>query len=458
MAKKKKSANAAAGDNNPLDISNLPAATADARLALNDTDPGPPEPLSYKKLRKRLKAAKDHLPPLYRTAVYEPFYSHLKDIGESGFKAILAKDPSRTRTAGLLLDIAQAILQNGEGYASLATDAFQEVVSDLYDGFLSAEDRTGVKPPDESVIPPLVKWGSPDFGPYTWPTSATNVFGVTPTIVSLPPANARRGLLAWSALGHETAGHDLLSADHGLKPEIRKATKAALLKNNFDKSMAMYWANRIDETASDVLGVLNMGPAAAIGLIGYFRGFSAAGKLRSIGPASDSHPADIVRGYLTAETVRLLSFKGAKAWADLIAQETDNDASAIKLAGETVKMADAKRSAQIVAETIATSELTSLEDHALIEIQDWRDEDEAVVQSVRLLLRTSQPSLQFGGETYAAHVIAAGVMESIAAGAELPVIFGRTMRILKAMHDGNPSWGPLYVGHPGDLEMHRVWV
>src|SRR5205814_526688 len=81
--------------------------------------------------------------------------------------------PQRERAAGLMLDIAQAILQNGEDYQSAATDAFQEVVSDLYDGFLSAEDRRGINPPDNAVIPPLVKWANPDLGPYTWPIDAT---------------------------------------------------------------------------------------------------------------------------------------------------------------------------------------------------------------------------------------------------------------------------------------------
>ena len=54
----------------------------------------------------------------------------------------------------------------------IATAALQEVVSDLYAGFLSAEDRRGVKPPDHGVLPPLVLWGSAEAGPYTWPVTA----------------------------------------------------------------------------------------------------------------------------------------------------------------------------------------------------------------------------------------------------------------------------------------------
>ena len=58
----------------------------------------------------------------------------------------------------------------------------------------------------DDVVPPLVKWGNPDFGPYTWPLGAARNFGVGATIVSLPPSNAHAGLMAWAALAHETAG------------------------------------------------------------------------------------------------------------------------------------------------------------------------------------------------------------------------------------------------------------
>ena len=83
-----------------------------------------------------------------------PVAKGLSELGPIGFQSILAQDPQRLSVAGLMLDIAQALLQHGVGYEALATDAFQEVVSDLYDGFLSAEDRGSVEPPDYGVIAP----------------------------------------------------------------------------------------------------------------------------------------------------------------------------------------------------------------------------------------------------------------------------------------------------------------
>jgi len=439
-----------------IDLSRLPACVEDSRRAWLDHDSGPPEPTDYADLTRRLAAARDKLPPLYRTTAADPFIAAIDDLGAAKFAQMLATDPKRERTAGMMLDIAQAILQNGEGYEAKATDAFQEVISDLYDGFLSAEDRRGVKEPDYEKIAPLVKWGNPGFGPYTWPVDATKSFGLGVGIVNLPPANARRGLCAYAALGHETGGHDILHADDGLLRELGQRVRAALVAAKLGADLAAYWSSRIDESASDVLGVLNLGPSAAVGLIAYFRGIRAAfgdgPALASEGAAADPHPADIVRGWLAAETVRLLEFGDATAWAEAITKETDKDAGTIRLAGQRVTLARAKRSAAIVARTIATDRLAALDDHALAEIQNWRDSDELLVSKLApsLTKRSSLPP-DYAGGTYAAHVVAAAVTAALGKAAVIPAIFDRMLDVLKVMHDANPSWGPLYVAHPGDI-------
>jgi hypothetical protein len=438
------------------DLSGLPACVEDARRAWLDHDAGPADPTDYADLLARLAAARDKLPPLYRTTAADPYIATLKGLGAAKFGELLAADPRRERTAALLLDIEQAILQNGEGYEAKATDAFQEVISDLYDGFLSAEDRRGVKEPDHEKIAPLVKWGNPESGPYTWPVDATRSFGLDVAIVNLPPANARRGLCAFAALGHETGGHDILHADEGLLRELGHRVRAALVAAKLGANLADYWASRIDETASDVLGVLNLGPAASVGLLAYFRGlraaFGGAPALANDGAAADPHPADIVRGWLGAETVRLLEFDGAADWADAIARETDRDAGSIRLAGRRVAQAQAKKSAAIVARTIATDRLSALDNHALAEIQNWRNADALLVAQLEpsLVARDSLPSGYAGG-TYAAHVVAAAVTAALEKGAAIQAIFDRMLGVLKVMHDANPSWGPLYVAHPGDL-------
>jgi hypothetical protein len=207
-------------DSGAPDITHLEICVEDARQAAFDSDLGPNDPTDFDQLRGRLQTASNKSPPLYRQEFVEPFIATIDQLGTADFTQILLQDPSREKAGGLMLDISQAILQRSDKFQLSALNAFEQLVSDLYDGFLSAEDRRGINPPDNRTTPPLAKWGRPDFGPYTWPVDATETFGAHAAVVNLPPANARKDLLAWSALSHETAGHDVLRADNGLQDEL----------------------------------------------------------------------------------------------------------------------------------------------------------------------------------------------------------------------------------------------
>lgn len=439
----------------PLKLAGMKAVIDDACLAAVSNSTGPVDPLNHAAFVKRLKAVQGKFPPVYEQYYVEPYIKTITNLGQAKFNQVLKRDPKRESDAGLMLDLGQAILQHGEGYAKASTRAFQEFISDLYDGFLSAEDRRGVKQPDLGVIPPLAKWGNPDAGPYTWPVDASQAFGVEAAVVNMPPANADHGLVAWAALGHETAGHDILHADTGLQAEL-----AEMLRTNLaplGQGLADYWADRIDETSSDVMGILNLGPAAGIGLIAYFRGLGKAygqpAQLGSTGYDDDPHPADIVRGYLAAEVVALLSFAGHTAWSKLIAAETDKDRDTIVLAGKTITATVARKSARIVAKTLVKGKAKALESHALGDIQGWADSDEAILQAMRAPLRDGKPlpPTPGGKKLYAAHLVSAAVMEALATGQNLGTLQANLIKALNDLHDGNPSWGPLFIAHPGQM-------
>src|SRR5919205_1169935 len=103
-------------DNKP-DISNLKNCTEDVRKAIVENEQGPPDPTNYSQLRGRLEASRTRLPPLYRDAFFQPYVNTLsEELGESGFNEMLFRDPERRDGAGLMLDIALTILQNGEAY------------------------------------------------------------------------------------------------------------------------------------------------------------------------------------------------------------------------------------------------------------------------------------------------------------------------------------------------------
>ncbi len=445
------------------DFTNLDNCIEETINAVLDTETGPDDPEEFSGLIARVEACRKNLPPLYRRKVIKPFLTSMEQLGNEGFNKVLMNDPGKEGEAGLMMDIAQAILQHGERYERKPTASYQEVVSDIYDGFMSADDRRGIKLPDHDVVSPLVKWGRPDYGPYTWPVDVTSYFGAGAAVVNLPPAHAYRGLFAYAALGHETAGHDVLHADDGLRDELAAAVEAALTEKNLGANMAEYWASRIDESASDVLGILNMGPVVGISIIGYFRAMNAAygfgRRLRNDGPEYDDHPADIVRGYLAASTVKLLKVRTAKKWSAAIEAETDRDVSTIRLAGEKVTEKDAKFSADVVAATIAKTKLRSLANHAFQEIQDWRDsDDEVVCELCPILASMGKLPTRYARGTYAAHVVVGAITLALKKDANIPVIFDRMQGILKIMHDANPSWGPLYIEHPGDLAPIRAYT
>jgi hypothetical protein len=447
----------------PLTLKGLAACVDETRATALSRQMAPPEPVSWGSLRTRLQAAVPRLAPEYRKAVGEPLLRTVEQLGASGYARLLARDPAREGEAALLLDVAQAVLQHGEGHAARATGAFQEVVSDLYEGFVAAEGRKGVKPPDAGTLPPLVRWGGPDEGPYTWPATATAALGVHAGVVSLPAANAGAGLLAWPALAHETAGHDILEADRGLSSELGRAVEARLAAERLDPALARYWSSRIDEVAADVMGVLNMGPAAAVGLVGYFRALNGAWRgtaaLRNVGSADDPHPADIARAYLAAETVRLLSFKGAATWADRLVAETERDLGKVRLGGLQVTAGVARSSAAAVARAIVQTRVGALEGRALGDVQGWTDKDEAIVASLRQGLAAARPAGARTGEgpspgryadgTFAAHAVAAGIYEAVAGGAPPGEVAGEMVAMLDAMHRANPGWHPPAAGGQG---------
>lgn len=439
-------------------LSHMAHCIADASLAIRDRDPGPTDPREFGDVMVRLANARSSLAPIYQQSVFEPFVATLSALGETEFNRLIAADVNNDRAGRLMMDIAQALLQPAEGVQREALRAFQELVSDLYDGFLSAEDRRAAKPPDRSVIAPMVKFGEPRSGPYTWPIEATNSFrvrgttGPTSAIVSLPPSSGRGGLMAWSSIGHETAGHDILGADRGLKAELADSVASALTSAGM-KSQASYWSERIDETASDVMGILNMGPAAGIGLIAFFRGFD--GLLRSDGPTEDPHPSDVMRGFLAAATVRLLDFDDHNRWADLIRGETLKDVRRMTIAGRSISPMQAEKSATIVAATIISTRLRSLERTPLGRIQNWRNADDTVTARLRQLLTSSAPLPDnFGSDAYAAHAVAAAVLAALAGDAEIPDLQMRMIRMLNVMHDRNASFGPLFVSQPGNISAH----
>lgn len=410
----------------------------------------------YQNLISDLNAASATMPYVYQEAAVKPLIAFLQRLGEQRFLQIFngaATDQQAEVLREMLPDAALSILFHGS--FDQAVDSFQEIVSDLYDSFVSDEARVGkqtgrpINSPTYGVVPPLVKFGNADNGPYTWPCdSTTQTMGMKCAVVSLPPAQLRGGILAWSSLGHETGGHDVLHADAGLLDELAQKVYTAVLSTFRSQALASYWSSCIDETASDVCGYLNMGPNAGIGLIGYFRALGN-GKLRTIGSKDDPHPIDLLRGYLAASVIKRLSFKDAVVWSQAIANETSKDNSTLYLVDQNglyyrfpVSLSTAIASADLVASVIMQSKLNALQGFSLQNIQNWTENDQNIVDTLAFQLKNSGqlPVNLHGPGFYAAHVVSASIQASLQGSANIPAIFNGMLSFLSTMHRENPTW------------------
>jgi hypothetical protein len=178
--------------------------------------------------------------------------------------------------------------------------------------------------------------------------------------------------------------------------------------------MGSIWGAWIDEAASDVYGLLNVGPAFAVSLAAFFSALEKSGdserKLGTIGtflPVSDGqlvdpHPVDVLRLYLAmgvVEALEGLSVAKRSEWLaliDSIAKAAAGGATDIDVIDVVEKkvvqklpldvMADA---AKRVGEFIASTKLDALGGHSVQEIETWDDTDEQAAANISALAATS---------------------------------------------------------------------
>lgn len=425
------------------DLSNLPACIDDALQALSAATSSPPRLPEYDRLLALLSGARPHLPAGYDAALITPVLAQARGLGPYSLAAAVEQ------TGFLpLADAMHAILQATCGFSAAvrpATRALQEVVADLYEGFLSKEERHGLKCPDHLLLPPLVKWGPSSRGPYTIPIEQMSQSGLGCALVNLPLCNARHGLISWPSLSHETTGHDILRADIGLVAELQGVIRARL-EQSAAAGLTAAFLRWFDEVTADILSALNLGPAAGLGFIGHFRAASAlhTGQplLRASEPASRSYPPDIVRGFLLVAVVARLRFAQAAAWSQALLGDIYRDVRGPLLLAEGAHAPAALYEAcEIVVDAVIATPLAALGGLALSELQNWSDDDEAITSELRAALTSAQPlPAKYAPKFYAAHALAAAVTAAAASGASVPPLFAQLQQMLCTMHANNPSW------------------
>jgi len=78
-------------------------------------------------------------------------------------------------------------------------------------------------------------------------------------------------------------------------------------------------------------------------------------------------------------------------------------------------------------------------------------EEEILYPAVREAIEKDELNAIREAGIYAAHVVAAAAIAALEGKITIANIFQRMIAVLKKMHDANPSWGPLFVMHPGSI-------
>jgi hypothetical protein len=376
-----------------------------------------------------LKDGGSVLPPAYQAGYVKPLQEQIPRLIH-----LVRGTPS---FAGSVETLFGAVHQHSADHThSLPLRRFMAVVSDLYRSFLCDKKRAAAGVQPSEVLPPLATFKyRGDDGPFTIPVDAAEqVFGSSIGVVSMPAVYSDHPLL-WGSLAHETGGHDVVHAEQGMLAELQAATVAKFgasglaqtTRLSVDQFMGVLWAYWMDESAADVYGLLNMGPAFAFNLAALFSGLLGGGK--GAGPQMrlqsgtadahgnlDPHPTDILRMGLAMGVIDSLSGLSAKTRAGYIfglQQVVDICAGSnkeVKIEGiialgplhlpisTSQPLKEMMKAARTVGKLIATIKLKALNGHGIQQLETWDDGDEQVAGRIEAAFVAGQPVAALGDD------------------------------------------------------------
>lgn len=368
------------------------------------------------------------------------------------------------------------VYQHAEKAIQPPLSRFLAVISDLYVSFLDRSERRHLQIMLSETLPPLAVFQSnASNGPFTIPYNVIrSLTGGTVGVVSLPATFADHPLL-YGSLSHETGGHDVIHADHGLMKQLREQVHSAF-PGPQERWQALLWDYWMDEAAADVYGVLNMGPTFGANLALLLAVFIAQGNqqlskkpgLRNESGADytnamDVHPTDLLRLALVqgvVQSLKGLSQSTRESYVAELAQLSEllgNGATTIALTGQVTgidgrsmyfeqdfPLATMQAGARKVGAMIATTKLAALAEHSVQDIETWDDSDE-------------NTALQVAGRLSSGFsVVSAGDDAQLMAGLTLaalqqPALYAAYSKSINdALDDSfakDPLWGPV----PRDL-------
>jgi len=412
------------------------------RVRLTATTP-PPPPYGSSPTPSRVlgpvRAGAALVPLVYRQHYVSSLESHLPS---------LVAGLVEQNDLGVLEALAGAVYQHKQTVGRPELRRFLAVISNLYRSFLDKAKRSQAQFPIREQLPPLAIFqNSAAQGPYTLPVDAVHqLIGSDVGVVSLPAAY-RDHPFFWASLAHETGGHDVLHADPGLIPELQDGARRLL-----GGKLGAVWSYWMDEAASDVYGVMNVGPAFALNLAAFFATLIAQLEHKKVpslrtqsGPIDatptsplDPHPTDLLRLHLAIGVVENLAGlsenrqvqyrEDLKALARILAPDARSieiEGSVRQDSGEVITLSDSfplvdmQDAARRVGGMIATAKLEAFGGHGIQDIETWDDPDEDRALQVAAAMRARGPVTGIGDDAQLLAGLTLAVYENPAAYAEV---------------------------------------
>jgi len=468
----------------PIDPTKF-SALARALSHVNLFASGPPQRPYGKKptvaaVLKAVNAGEPALPLLYRARYADKLKAQLPS-------AMSSPDPQRRLAGDSLETITGAVYQHAANVSvAKPLNRFLAVISNLYRSFLDESKRAKINLPKVETVPPLAVFQSNgQQGPFTLPVDGMEgQFGIDVGVVSLPSAMRAHPIL-WASLAHEVGGHDVLHADDGLLDEM-----AGKLQQHFGggpiqpggnitmaQLMSLVWPWWVDEAASDIYGLLNIGPTFALNLAFFFASFRAPkGGLKPTDPPTlgtfsgfdpsdpakelDVHPTDILRLSLAIGAIQSL-----KALAPATRTGYVNDlrqlivlcgggAKEITLVGNVftdnthavpvqvkVPIAPMQAAAEAAGSLMVSATFKRLAGHSIQDIETWDDADEATARHAAHLMGAGQSAVSAGDD---AHLLAGATLAALDAPAKYAAIGALLDAALDDSYARDKIWNPLH--------------
>jgi hypothetical protein len=424
-------------------------------------------PFEADQLAAAVRAQQAQLPAPYRTAYAAPLLAALPDLVAQLRQQVdhslllgAASNDALAEARSIADTLVGAVRDRGEAAYRAPLARFQAVVSNLYRSFLAREQRVGLPQPLE-VLPPLVTFApTSERGPFTLPVDRVRQYiGASVGVVSLPGAYAAHPLV-WAGLAHETGGHDVIHADPGL---IEQLAAGVGKLDALPPALRPVWATWIDEAASDVYGILNIGPMFAVNLTALFaaiaaaRGASAAplGAVRTTLAVAgsqmvDAHPVDLLRLHVAlgaVDALAALSPARRASWLDLLGGVAGAAAGGVTTidarditTGAVVQrlplpvMASAARA---VGAYIATAKLDALGGSSIQDIETWDDTDDEAAATIAAAAPTG-PIVALGDD---AQLLAGATLALLRAPSAYPAITAQLAAALDDSFARDPIFG-----------------